>query len=1042
MVTPIYIIVALLGVAFALGFSGQKQIKAAGTLALGALAFSLFVSLEWLIGLYTETYKSTQIFTAGVNPPLSINLFIGTGEALFTTLINFIGLFGCLYLFNKLIKKGRSTFIALLMLIMGLNVVVMTRDMFNLFVFLEISSVATAGLIILNQNKKSLAAGFKYIIATGIIAGILLIGIIFMYRFTGSLNIDDIPTGNLLMIKGFGTAIFLILTSILLELKPFPANGWGLDVYQGTHAGISVFISAASGTALLYALYKFIPLMSPSFAFALSLVGGLTFIASNLLGLKQTHPNRLLGYSSIGQIGLVVLVIGLAPYLGDKFEYIAIALLGTHVFAKAGLFWISGIIQKDNIRKWTILRKNKLLTILFGVFMLALLGFPPFPSFFGKWELITELAGNGFISWMVIILLGSFLEAVYLFRWLGYILKLEAAKKELQPISWNKYLPIIISAILLIASGFGMSYLHEHAKFINYIPLIVAAAFILIDRLPVFIKNTLAIASVGLWYYMMYPDLEEFRLIFATIFLVGGIITLLAGYAYKGKRQGFYPMALIMFAGLGGLIEAKTTLEFFFAWELMTIGSYFLIIRGKKSISHALSYMLFSLGGAYAILAAFGLATVNNTGISLDILANLNIYAPAIFILLAIGFMTKTASLGLHIWLPGAHAEAETDVSPMVSAILLKAGLFGLIVMMIKMGDQMVFGLSISYFLGWLGVFTAIIGNLMAALQEDAKRLLAYSSIGVLGYALFGLALMSHLGWLGATSIAITHFMFKTTLFLAIGGVVWRLKTKNMYQMGGLIKKMPFSFISVLISIIVLAGIPPLTGFAGKWLFFNAIMEKGWYLQGALISFAGVIAFLYCFRLIHSVFLGQLKDEHRNVKEAPFWLLLPQYIILGVLIIFSAFPNSLLKPIGEFITPYLPNGALVWDGQMAYSLYGYWNGKLIMYAVVGIFVAVLLWIIFWNRKIKKVKQFDIVYAAERPFLPETTHYAYNFFAHYKKAVGILAQPMISNFWEGVSEIGHSVSDKIRRIYNGSGQAYLIHIIGFIVIIFLFTFGGF
>jgi formate hydrogenlyase subunit 3/multisubunit Na+/H+ antiporter MnhD subunit len=1042
MVTPIYIIVVLLGVAFALGFTGQKQIRFAGASALAALAFSLYVSIDWLIGLYTGTYQSTHVYTAGVQPPFSINLFMGTGEALFTALINFIGFFGGLYLFKKFLSKGRTTFIALLMLIMGLNVVVMTRDLFNLFVFLEISSIAIAGLIILNQNKKSLAAGFKYIIATAIIAGILLIGIIFMYRFTGSLNIDDIPGGNLLMIKGFGTAIFLILTAILLELKPFPANGWGLDVYQGTHAGVSVFISAASGTALLYALYKFIPFMSPSFAFALSLVGGLTFIASNLMGLKQTHPNRLLGYSSIGQIGLVVLVIGLAPYLGDKFNYIAIALLSTHIFAKAGLFWISGIVKKNNIRNWTILRKNKLLTILFGIFMLALLGSPPFPSFFGKWELIMQVSANGFIYWIVVILLGSFLEAVYLFRWLGFILKLEGNNEKLQKISWNKYIPIILSGVLLIAGGFGIAYLHDYAKFINYLPLIVAAAFILIDRLPVYIKNTLAIASVGLWYYMIYPDLDEFRLIFATIFLVGGIITLLAGYAYKGRRPGFYPMALIMFAGLGGLIEAKTTLEFFFAWELMTIGSYFLIIRGKKSISHALSYMLFSLGGAYAILAAFGLATVNNTGISIDILANLNSYAPAIFILLAIGFMTKTASLGLHIWLPGAHAEAETDVSPMVSAILLKAGLFGLIIMMIKMGDQTIFGISISYFLGWLGVFTAIIGNLMAALQEDAKRLLAYSSIGVLGYALFGLALMSHLGWLGATSIAVTHFMFKTTLFLAIGGVVWRIKTKNMYQMGGLIKKMPFSFISVLISIIVLAGVPPLTGFAGKWLFFNAIMEKGWYLQGALVSFAGIIAFLYCFRLIHSIFLGQLKDEHRNVKEAPFWILVPQFIIIGLLMFFSAFPNSLLKPIGEFITPYFPDSALVWDGQMAYSLYGYWNGKLIMYAVVGIFAAVLLWVIFWNRRIKKVKQFDIVYAAERPFLPETTHYAYNFFAHYKKAIGVLAQPMISGFWEGVSEAGHSIADKIRRIYNGSGQAYLIHIIGFIVIIFLVTFGGF
>jgi hypothetical protein len=127
---------------------------------------------------------------------------------------------------------------------------------------------------------------------------------------------------------------------------------------------------------------------------------------------------------------------------------------------------------------------------------------------------------------------------------------------------------------------------------------------------------------------------------------------------------------------------------------------------------------------------------------------------------------------------------------------------------------------------------------------------------------------------------------------------------------------------------------------------------------------------------------------------------------------------------------------------MAHSLYGYWNGKLVMYVIVGIFGSVLLWVMFWNRKVKKVKQFDITFASERPFLPETTHYAYNFFAHYKKAVGVLAEPLISRFWEGVSEGSHSIADKLRRIYNGSGQTYLLHIIAFIVLIFLLTFGGF
>jgi formate hydrogenlyase subunit 3/multisubunit Na+/H+ antiporter MnhD subunit len=473
----------------------------------------------------------------------------------------------------------------------------------------------------------------------------------------------------------------------------------------------------------------------------------------------------------------------------------------------------------------------------------------------------------------------------------------------------------------------------------------------------------------------------------------------------------------------------------------MTAGSYFLIIRGKKSMEHALSYILFSIGGAYLILAGFGLAHIGQNSISLDILSNVHYYAPYIFAMMAIGFMTKLASIGLHIWLPGAHAEAEADVSPMVSAILLKAGVFGLVILFLGMGQQTLWGIDLFYVLSWVGVLTALMGNMMAAFQEDAKRLLAYSSIGFLGYALFGLSIMSHLGWLAAISLVIMHFLFKALLFLAIGGVVWRTKTKYMYQMGGLIKRMPLSFISVLIGIIVIAGVPPLTGFGGKWIMYNAIMEKGWLFQGGIAFFAGVIAFLYCFRLIHTIFLGQMKDEHRKIKEAPFWLLVPQYIILIVVFVLSALPSSLLQPIGEILKPIFPEGALEWHGQLALSAYGYWNGKLIMVIVMGIFATIFVWLFLINRNAKKVKQFNIVYAAERPFRPETTHFAYNFFAPYKKAVGFLVAPGITNFWSAATEGIHAIADKIRSIYNGNGQTYLLHIIAFVVLVYILITGG-
>lgn len=258
---------------------------------------------------------------------------------------------------------------------------------------------------------------------------------------------------------------------------------------------------------------------------------------------------------------------------------------------------------------------------------------------------------------------------------------------------------------------------------------------------------------------------------------------------------------MLMFAGLVLLIQSTDSFGFFAAWELLTIGSYFLILRGKHSEPHALSYIVFSLGGAFLILTAFAVANAVSPAPTFEIAALATLVqpvAPWVFLLLAIGFMTKTAAIGLHIWLPGAHAEAETDVSPMVSGVLLKAGLYGLFVLLMSMGRQSLYGVDLVNMMLWIGALTALLGNLMAIFQEDAKRLLAYSSIGQMGYALFGLALMNHLGWLMALMFVINHYVYKSMLFLSVGGVAKRTGTRAMYQMGGLITLMPLSFIATL----------------------------------------------------------------------------------------------------------------------------------------------------------------------------------------------------------------------------------------------------
>ena len=1041
MVSPYYILSIGLGLAFILGLFGKKLNKLnTGLIAVVLLSF-VVISASWVWQFIVGNAETSLFYSAGFDPPFSIALQLGFQEAVISLMVNIAGFFSVIYLWKRLTDKSNKLGSVLLILFMGLNMLILTRDLFNIFVFLEITAISVGGLILLEDKTHTLSAGLKYLLASTLISAIYLLGAVLVYFSTGSLYINDFSLLGTEAIPIAGAAVFLIIIAIIFELKPFPANGWALDVYQGSYPAIGAIISSGVATAMLFVLHKLMFMATPEMAEIVVIIGLITFLFSNLLGISQKDANRLLGYSSIGQIGLIISIIGMQSFLGDKFAFIAISILISHFLAKAGLFWLSGIIKEQDITKWSNLRKKPILIVLFGTFIFTLIGFPPFPSFFGKWELIMQLSASGQFTWMGLILVGSFIEGIYLFRWFSNALKLENEELPEINIKINKIIPPIIFALATYGFGYYLGNFIEVASAINYYPLLFIAFIALIDFLPAWVKNTFSIGGVIAYMLFIYPTLEGdlLRQIFSGIFLGGAIITLFSGYFYKGKRLGFYPMALAMFAGLTMLITANNLFEILYGWELMTIGSYFLLIRGKKSLPHGYSYMMFSLGGSYAMMFGFALAFASFGNVDLQALTGITVFPVWAYSLILLGFMTKTASFGVHIWLPGAHGEAVADIHFMASAILLKAGVFGIILVLLGMGSDAIYAKNILYVLGWIGAISALVGNIAASFQESAKRLLAWSSIGQLGYIVFGLAMMSHIGWLAGLFYTIIHFFYKGVLFLIIGGIALKLGTPLMYKMGGLIKKMPFSFFAVLIAIIALAGVPPLVGFAGKWLFFNAIITEGLYFQGIVILFSGIVAFLYLFRLIHTIFLGQIKDEHRNVKEISIWFLIPVYLLLSGIMIMSVKPELILKPIGNYLTTYFPSGTIAWDGTMASTGLGNWDGYWIMMIVGVMFAMILGWLIFFNRKAKKVKQFNIVYSGERPFRPETTHLAHNLYAGYNKALGFIVAPYVTEFWKWMSESLHTIAGMLRRIYSGNGQAYLLHIIMYMIIIYFVMF---
>lgn len=1043
MVNPLYIIASFLIAAFASALTDKLSKKLTLGMVLITIAGVITATVYriWLI--QSNPALQSEYFTAGFSTPLSIGLSFGFNEAVMLLLVNVIGLLGGISFSRRFLADGAQPMALYLLLLLGANGLILTRDLFNSFVFIEILSISGFALIAIRQSKAALSSGLKYMMAGGISSALLLLGIIFVYRYTGTLNIDSWIGMPGQASPAYQMAIFLVIAALFIDLKPFPANGWALDVYQSAHGGMGAVFSAINSTAIIFLIHKLVPVIPAWQIQGFAIAGLVSFVFANLTGLRQTDAKRLLGYSSTGQSGLILLTMFGLQMLNVSSQYALIIALGfmiNNALAKSGLFWMSEMISGSRLEDWAALRKDSGLVASFGIFAVALVGLPPFPGFFAKWMLIRVLVMTSQPVFVAALLIGSLFETVYMFRWLGLIVKAE------QPLnlktSVHRMLPPVISVTLLLIISYLISTnLFDLPLRVMY-PVLAMLVFSLLDFIPVKIKGILAIGLVG--YFVWSQGMMGLPLMgqIFTLVLVGGAALHIFAYMHrKGNAEGLFPPLIMLILALGNLVLASTRLELFYTWELMTIASYVLVLRGKHARKPAQSYIVFSLAAAYLILSALMLIPEFYPGYPILLQAKYINIGIVPLILAGLGLLIKTGALGVHVWLPNAYSEAEDESTSLISSVVSKAGIMGLMIFLIMGFEATKQHVSIMTVLGWIGVLTAFGGALMAAFSEDVKKLIAYSSMSQMGYIILGLSLMSHLGWVSALYLTVNHLLFKALIFLAIAGVILRTGTRNMYEMGGLIKKMPISFISVLLGIIAVSGVPPLTGFGSKWFIYTSLLEQGRYLQAGLAFFSSAVAFLYLYKLIHTVFLGQAKPNQYHVKEAPVWYIIPQAIFMMLIMAFSMLPNLLTMPLSTAVGEYLAKPEwLSWQGYNliinAPNLKAYWNGNLVMYVTMGVFMVPLAWLLLVNARTQKVKQFNIVFAAERPYKPWTTHFAYAMFAHYYKALGGLVKPRMIAFWDSVSEGTQSFAATLARIYTGNGQTYLLHIFLYLITLYL------
>jgi len=1057
MVNPILIIAITLMAAFSIGifqFLGKKFVKSVFWLT---ILFDLYAIYSIAYSFITEKIvEPIVVKIGGFAPPIGINLSVDAISSYLGFVIFFIGAGAAYHWMKKGIEEPQpKAYILFLLILLGSIGIIFTQDFFNLFVFIEITSIASYGLVASKLDGKALEASFKYLIVGSISSMLVLLGAVLLYKFYGSLNMADISSK--IAVSHYSGAILIMVTmflfGLLIELEMFPMNGWALDVYEGANPAIIAILAGGIVKAFLLVFVKSAIYLKYPYLLKFGLIFGLTtYLVSQFFAWKQNNIRRLFGYSSVGQLGLLVLAggfytSGILNSTSKTYMLLAIVFFVlNHSFSKSTLFFLSDLIDESEISGWKgVLRKNKFFKFMFSTSVFSIAGAPPFLGFWAKLFFILAIPQKYFFV-VVLVLIGAIAEIVYYFRL--YRIADEESEKEFE--IKGSTLPSLVNTIVIffISTIGGFFFFTKTGIYIPETMLLLFAGSILVfvfgfSRI---LQWLISLGLTGYAFYMFMGNSMSLSQFFLMMILIGSFLFLFASYPVSKKYSSmFYPLFLLTIFSMVGISLSKDWIMLFIFWELMSWFSYMIINSSNTAKKASWIYLILSAIGGYAMLSGIKLLSSSPNLIpqfsakafSLPILSSILIFT---------AFLVKMATSPLHIWARDAYAESPDAFTPALSGILSKMGVFGGILTVLYLIPHIKSSSVILYGLGWLGALTALFMTLFAVFQEDAKRVLAYSSVGQVGYILIGLALSTSLGYSAALYHTVNHLIFKGLLFVAIAGVIYRAGTSYLPELGGLIRKMPFTFFAFLLGIITLAGIPPLSGFAGKWLLYTALIEKGWIFILIVAMMASTIAFLYCFKLLHSIFLGQPKDKFKDVKKAPITINIVQILLALLTMAIGAKPELLLnftekviKTTLGFATP----GYTYASTFKIVSSVGYWNAWFMMVFTAGTFITVLVLFAINNPKIRKVGQLDIGYSGEVPDSPESVHYGYNIYAHFKRVVWFVLKPVIENIYKGIYKTINAVVDFTRRFYTGDVNTYAIWVvISLITILYLLNKGVF
>jgi proton-translocating NADH-quinone oxidoreductase chain M len=368
----------------------------------------------------------------------------------------------------------------------------------------------------------------------------------------------------------------------------------------------------------------------------------------------------------------------------------------------------------------------------------------------------------------------------------------------------------------------------------------------------------------------------------------------------------YYTLLLVMAAGMIGVVFAGDFFTLFVFWELMCISSYVLVAFRKQRwepVEAGFKYLVMSASGTATILFAMSIlygmtGTLNFAYLSTSLAtAPPNHWLYLSLAMVIIGFGVKASMAPLHTWLPDAHPAAPSPISALLSGVVIKSGAYGMIrvLLLIFAPSNYQWQMVLAIF----AVLTMFVGNLMALLQDDVKRLLAYSSVAQMGYVLFGLAIGTLYGLTGAVFHILNHAIMKGLLFLCVGAFIYRSETRSLGELAGIGRKMPLTAVIFTIGALAIAGVPPLNGFMSEFIIVMAGIQGGMMVFSALMIVNILFSVGYYLRIIQIIVLKEPTEKVTIAKEAPIEMLLPM-IVLGVLcVLIGIYPDPFVAFAGK-----------------------------------------------------------------------------------------------------------------------------------------------